>query len=306
MMNYDEFKSEVEKRLVDFYGDDATVEIKPVIKNNGKVLDGINIFYHEENNVVPIIYLNDFFARYEDGALSLEAVVNDIVNMRSFHADPEFDFDSVLRLKDWDNVSDKVFPILVSTEANKDILDDYVHKDFLDLSILYVIRVITKGESNVGNIKIKRDMFEYYGISEDQLYDQAVKNLSKEGYQIRDVMNVIADILESGDELDSDYVKNKEFETGRMYVFSNKCGLYGAAGILNPEFLDAVGRSFYIIPSSVHETIWVPEDEDYDQSALDEMVQAVNESELSTEDVLSSHSYYFDYEKKEIRIKKCA
>lgn len=302
-MNYLQYKEEVIEQLKSFYDIDAEVSISEVIKNNGLILDGVNIKLFDDNtNIVPVIYLNSF---YENG-VSVENCVGRIIEMRAGCSNPSFDYDEILELTQWEAIKDKVFPILVSTEANLPMLEKFVSKAFLDLSILYVVKIDDLGSDSLGTVKITKDLFSNYSISEEQLYEQSVMNLKAEGYRLQDMMEVLTDMFIDNEVLSDDEITNVEMESGRMYVLTNKSKMYGAAGILDTALLHSLGASFYILPSSVHETIFVPEDDNMDQFSLDAMVAEVNATQLSREEVLSGHSYYYDFTTNEIRIRKCA
>ena len=89
-----------------------------------------------------------------------------------------------------------------------------------------------------------------------------------------------------------------------MFVLTNKDRMYGAAGILNRTILreQCHGKSFYILPSSVHETIFIPFVEEIDQTELDHMVSEINRAQVIPEERLTSHSYFYDRQADEIRI----
>lgn len=303
-MNYLQYKEEVIEQLKSFYDIDAEVSISEVIKNNGLILDGVNIKLFDDNtNIVPVIYLNSF---YENG-VSVENCVGRIIEMRAGCSNPSFDYDEILELTQWEAIKDKVFPILVSTEANETILDKYITKEFLDLSILYVIRIADLGSDSMGTVKVTKELFSNYSISEEDLFNQSVSNLKDEGYRVKDMMEVLTDMFTDDNDIENHDFTNVEMESGRMYVLTNKSKMYGAAGILDTALLQSLGASFFIIPSSIHETIFVPESGDViDQSALDALVEEVNATQLSKEEVLSSHTYYYDFKSNEIRIRKCA
>ena len=60
---------------------------------------------------------------------------------------------------------------------------------------------------------------------------------------------------------------------------------------------DKIGKSFFILPSSIHETIFVPASitETQDLSSLVDMVVQINGSEVQPEEVLSDHVYRYNY-----------
>ena len=57
---------------------------------------------------------------------------------------------------------------------------------------------------------------------------------------------------------------------------------------------------FYILPSSIHEVILVPESFGLEPERMQEMVKEINQTGVAPEEVLSDSVYYFDGE--EIRI----
>ena len=76
---------------------------------------------------------------------------------------------------------------------------------------------------------------------------------------------------------------------------------YGASILCHREVLKEVaaefGEGFYILPSSVHEVIIVPESlvsSEDSRIRLSDMVKTVNANEVSPGDFLSNHLYHYD------------
>ncbi len=66
-------------------------------------------------------------------------------------------------------------------------------------------------------------------------------------------------------------------------------------------FQEIVGKqNFYILPSSVHGLILVVDRGEYEMEALSAMVKEVNEGQLSADEILSDHAYYFDCKTRQI------
>lgn len=65
-LNYEEFKEyikeNIKSKLPEQY-ETAQVDIHPVTKNNGIILDGLTI-YEETQTISPTIYLNDAYLEY--------------------------------------------------------------------------------------------------------------------------------------------------------------------------------------------------------------------------------------------------
>jgi hypothetical protein len=52
--------------------------------------------------------------------------------------------------------------------------------------------------------------------------------------------------------------------------------------------------NLYILPSSIHECILIPDNGKMNKAALKEMVKGVNDSQVSADEVLSNEVYYYD------------
>ena len=92
---------------------------------------------------------------------------------------------------------------------------------------------------------------------------------------------------------------NEKDKTG-MYVLSNMSRLYGAGVIIYNGVLDMcrerLGGNYFILPSSVHEVILVPDSGDVTKEKLGEMVREVNATQVEEQEQLSDFVYYYDGE----------
>ena len=77
-----------------------------------------------------------------------------------------------------------------------------------------------------------------------------------------------------------------------MFVLTNDTKVNGAAAILNDdtrqEVADKVG-DFYVLPSSIHETLIIPKDTGMELRDLEQMVQEVNQTQVAPQERLSDH-----------------
>lgn len=82
-----------------------------------------------------------------------------------------------------------------------------------------------------------------------------------------------------------------------MYVATNTDNSIGAAillydGVLK-TFAEQTGGDFYILPSSIHETMFVPAYGKRDDAFMLSMVRNVNRENVAPEEVLSDNVYYY-------------
>lgn len=89
-----------------------------------------------------------------------------------------------------------------------------------------------------------------------------------------------------------------------LYVITNTMKNLGAGALVNHSVQKALyeyfnGKNLYILPSSIHELLILPEDDSFPRSVeeLLSMVKAVNGTEVAEDDFLADHVYYFDFER---------
>jgi len=66
------------------------------------------------------------------------------------------------------------------------------------------------------------------------------------------------------------------------------------------ECCEKLGGSFYILPSSVHEVILVPDNEEISKDNLVRMVREVNATQVEEQEQLSDFVYYYNAKTKGI------
>lgn len=297
-MDYNEFIACLMTGLQDIYGKDVVISTEKVLKDNGQYYYGLKIAMKSTGNIIPVIYTDELYEEYRNGSIGMEECVWEIYKIREKYECTDDILQFVNSLTKWEVVKDKIYPILLSTEDNRELLQKLVSTPFLDLSIAYIIRG-DKGKS----VKINRAMLDCYGIDRRELHGKAMENMKKDGYRFQDMEDLLKDMLhESG--LSEDSLPWEGFEHGKMYVLTNSVKLYGAAGILDKKLIRefAEGRNFFILPSAIHETIFVPADGIYDSRELDKMVSEINKTQVAKEERLADHCYYYDAKENEIRM----
>ena len=97
-----------------------------------------------------------------------------------------------------------------------------------------------------------------------------------------------------------EYDEEDEDEKLQMYIVTNKNNVLGSSVLLNKSYLkaieDVIGR-YYILPSSIHEIIVIPQYRIDSVDELREMVCEVNDEKVLEDDILSYSVYMFDEEK---------
>lgn len=101
-----------------------------------------------------------------------------------------------------------------------------------------------------------------------------------------------------------------------MFCLTNETKMNAASLILHEDIRKQIGEfmkgDFYILPSSIHETLLLPDNGNFDVKALNAMVKEVNATEVALEDILSDKVQFCDgrtavmenAEKREARLEK--
>ena len=306
-MNYEDFKQEVVDRIKEFLPEkyaDADVTIQTVVKNNDQRLDGLMVKV-EDSNIAPNIYLNEFFAQYENGR-SMDDILAAIADVRTQHEMAQ-DFD-VNELTDFDSVKDRITCRLINAEQSAEYLVDKPHTMVADLAVTYHI-ALGKGDSGIISAPITNNLMKEYGVSVEELHQLALDNMDTlTPAHFKSMLETMVDMMlprmlamgmskeEAKEAIAEMY---PPMSVGAMYVLTNKEKFNGAAVLLNDNVMDYIvarlGEDFFILPSSVHEVLIVPKtDEINDRSKLEDMVMEVNSTQLAPEEFLSDHVYEYD------------
>lgn len=294
MKNFDSFKEAVVNALGAIF-ESAKVTTNKVTKNNSLVLEGV-VIIAPNKNISPTIYLNGFYEEYLNGR-ALEDIVNTIVSIYKESA-PDMNFD-VESFTNWNRAKDNLICCLVNYERNIELLSQVPHIKFLDLAIIF--KCLVSSDSNgSATILVKNEHLAFWNISEGELYEVAKANTPK--MLPADLKNMLAVLMEMFDgNMLEEFDDASEYP---MYVLTNKTNLNGSACILYEnvlkDFADKIGSDFYILPSSVHESILLPTNSRMEKEELKEMVESVNATQVAPEDFLSDNVYYYDREQQKI------
>ena len=292
------FAEMVMKQLKDLLGDGYSISVSENRKNNGVTPVGLSISSKNERpDAGAIIYLEGYLGSYNEGDMDIGEICDDIIKV--FHENMrDFDFDTG-SISSFDQVKDRICCKLVNAEMNSDKIYMLPHRKFRDLAIIYYIPLRVNGYN--ASITITPNLLELWGVDEADLYDAAMNNNTE--YCILSIAEVMKDAAaELGLNGADSFFAAPPHMGPEMYVATNKAREFGATFLMQKnrlkEFSDKINDDFYILPSSVHELLFIPATGMY-ASSLSEMVKDVNENLLDKEEILSNsvYRYYRDLNK---------
>lgn len=316
-MNYSQFMIKMKESLRERLGTEVQVETVSVPKNNGVVLQGIALRRPGET-VVPTIYTEGFYADYLEGR-DMEDILEDFLEIyeeQGAAETPDVDF-----YNDYAKVKKRLSLKLVNREKNKAMLAEMPHKEFLDMAVVFYC-FVDSPLAGTAAILIKHAHRKNWGVTEEQLYEDALSNAERMlPGTIRSMEEMLSRMVLEGDipvwewkredkedfpRLEGVGTENKGSCGGSLLILTNNRRYLGAACMLYrgllAGFAKKAGKNFYILPSSIHEVLLLPEDRVNRSENLVQMVAEVNRTQLAPEEVLSDTVYYYDRESGEISI----
>lgn len=87
-----------------------------------------------------------------------------------------------------------------------------------------------------------------------------------------------------------------------LYILTNQSRLNGAGVLAQDNVLERIGNllgsDFYVLPSSIHEVLIVPDNGAVNLKELEAVVKEVNATEVAPEDLLSDKVQHYDRKRK--------
>ena len=267
---------------------------------------GINVdsealcFKKEGLLVVPTMSIDDIYGIYESKGDMGEALseiakfVTEALDDNKLYSD----LDQARKL-----IDENVVLRLINTESNKAMLENVPHRETNDCSVYYRIMYADDSGKMMSTV-VTNAIAESAGYSEQELFDRAVEN-TKRLYppQIKSMTEIMSESMNlSAEEMEELGFVSAGY-TDQMIIISNTAGCYGAVYMLFDECLQEaakrVGDNIYVLPSSLHEVIAVPEKDTLSVGQLSTMVEEINQFQVDPKDRLSNQVYHYDKDARE-------
>lgn len=304
-MKMDDFAAKVCAAVGKNLGEGVHTEVREVRKNNGILLHGLLIL-SEGRTVVPTIYLEYFLEAYESGT-SFEEIVGRLLSI--YQRDiPRNNVDMDF-FRHFEAVKNRICYRLIGRQGNKALLEEIPHVNFLDMAICFYYAYHDEEIGN-GNILIYNSHIEMWKTCTEELFKIAQRNTPKLfPWECNGIGEIMAEVVQQNGDNGACVPEDDMISACQevpMKVLSNRQRVHGAACIFYPGVLEGIaakeGVNLYIIPSSVHETIILPDNGEGSPEAFKKMIAEVNSTQVAPEEVLSDSLYYYDSVKKEIVI----
>ena len=252
-MDYESFKEqfveEVKDRLYE-QGAEVNVSVHEVNKLN-ESYEAITVT-PEGSNIGVNVGIDKFYDAMENGR-SYDEVVDKAVDVvtNGITQRPDFDINS---LSDYSQMKEKLAMEVVSAEANKEMLETVPHQNIEDMAVVYRL-VLNSDDEGRASILLTNQLIESMGVTPEQLHADAMENAPQiKPVEIKGMSEVMAEMMG---------LFPVAPEDEKIYVATVPDKVHGAGVLAYQNFMDQAaeraGGDFFILPSSIHEILIVPD-----------------------------------------------
>ena len=262
--------------------ENAEFQVMQMNKNNGVQMVGVQVRLQEEN-VCPVVYVEPFFNEIRLGE-PVEKVMNEIARCMEEAGNVPF-LHSGINPMDYDSVKEHLAVMLVNTQANKRMLQEMPHENMEDLLAICYVDFPVESNDGKATMKVKNEHLKMWNVDAKEMFHQARANTQPVNTPILQSMDEMM-LSIFNEEGHATNLLNESVEFGlrshdMLYALTNVEKQYGASMITQPEVLNKLEQlfpeGFYVLPSSVHEVLIVPDNGEMEPKMLGEMVQKLDE-----------------------------
>ena len=280
--NKSRFYDEMKESLMRLKPEEMEITFKRIDKQNRKRLHGCTL-QMPGAVAAPTFYLEDLYEAYLNGTAA-EDIAQSLINYAK-----ENNLDTLpggIDIEEYSSVRKNLGLIVIGEEKNKDYLKEMIYRKIEDLALIPII--FTNDERGTGCIKIREEFLEMWGVTADEVMEEAFENAPRimppTFRQLSDIICTVQD--ERGDD--------------ELFVISNRYYAGGAAVAFYPGFLDCIGTALnedrFILPSSVNALI-LGTDSGQDPEKRLQIVKEVNRTQVEPGDVLTDAVYHYSRRK---------
>lgn len=209
------------------------------------------------------------------------------------------------KLTNYDKAKEFLFIRVCNSKENEDFLKKVPHVDIEDMAVTYHIKV-SGDERGVASTPVTNGMMKMYGITHEQLMNDALESSPK--VNPPEIVNM-DELMESiyreqfammgyNEEQIAVMLKDMPRSEIPMIVVTNTDRTNGAAVMFYPDVMEQLGDklsgNFFVLPSSLHETIVVPDNGNMEYKELLAMVTEINATQVDIQDKLTDQVYHYD------------
>ena len=201
-------------------------------------------------------------------------------------------------------------------EWNEERLADKVVTEHGDFDAYYAVN-LQENENGIGSIPVTISLMNEWGVSAEQIQTDAMAADQNRGVVLMDMNEMVKSMIFGGEpenllheKLDIEAIENP------MFCLTNTQKMNGASLLLQEDIRkqigECLGSDYFVLPSSIHEVLILPDNGMLEVPELNAMVKEVNETQVERQEQLSDKVQFCDgktavmenAERREARIEK--
>ncbi len=303
-MSYEEFAAEFIEGLRTSM--DPSVEFdRRKVKKVNEELDGLTVKF-PDTAISPTIYLEDRYQMYEDGYTMDQLIESTVAMINGAYENapsmPELTEEAARK---------SLYCVVVNAEKNEDMLRNVPHDRLEDLAVIPRYRV-----SDNASFIVTNDMCGTLKMTGEEVLEAAHANTNAHEYECQGMSEILRNIMmDQGmpDDYIEDFIQAQDMEANEvMYVVTDESKAEAAAAITSENAMQSAYEKIkkahpdmndmYVLGSSRHELILVPDDAVSDEEFLRSMHKEVQDTQLSNSDKLTDCVYKYNANTRQITI----
>lgn len=296
-MSYEEFVARVVKELRPYLPsalNDIALKSMSVPLNNNVYRQGIQLLPKKKGKFATdkkmSLDLQSFYQSYQSDT-SMETVLNMIA--QEITGICEGGIYASLQEKPYDWIKEHLLVEVCNMEMNRSQLLQMPHETREDLALRYLLWTNNNGSRHL--TRITNAQLNQWGITQETLRRDAWDNMKK---IFPPIVRSMSEILMEMTEEENDKMVTVDMGESILYVLTNTDKYYGASYMFDEELMSNIAERFeddlVILPSSIHEILFLPRQNAINIGELISIVMEVNYSQVQPEEVLSNSVYVYD------------
>ena len=188
-MNFYQFMDDICAQLQERLGEQYVVTEENMTKGSGPEDYAISVRNKTEERKATVYFaVEKLYADYQKG-LPAKAVLDKYMEEIRGASHFLMKMGRDMRSFQWNSIKGCVYPAMVWTERKRELLSMIPNRGFLDLSVTYIIRRAYPGWGSIA-VRVTTEMAKLMGVTEEELYRQALEYMEKDHYQIKRVVEI--------------------------------------------------------------------------------------------------------------------
>ncbi|MBQ6314233.1 MAG: hypothetical protein IJI11_01370 [Mogibacterium sp.] len=287
---------------------DVEISETEVVKANDCRLYGVSVRF-DDMMAGANVYMDDLFEEYQKGA-DFDELIEEFVSRCEYALDVPPPLLAQSEDMEFEDVKNRLTLKLLDVRNNLSYMNG---KPYIDVGNGLALIAVINCERSITSewaISVTNDLLDIMDVDKETLLTEAMKNTQElEPAELVSLTEFFMRTVQMGEKstnLLEEEMTDEIRAGGGAFCLSNRSKCQGAAALFYPGVMDRISEvissGYYVIPSSIHELIIVPDNSRVKAEDLAYLLDEGNRSVVEREDILSCNIFHYDKDKSQLRI----